>query len=672
MLMGACRGPPAPPPRHGTKLNVGTTRVIALMLLIFSSSSSSWVLLASGAPPVDTTTAEALLRFKSSLAYVNVFDTWNPSVAPSPCAGNYATWRGVLCSNGLVWGLQLENLRLTGQIDVDALVPLRSLRTISLMNNSFEGPMPEWKKLGALKSLFLSNNHFSGQIPPDAFKAMASLKKVYLANNRFTGNIPATLATPRLLELRLENNQFTGPIPDLKPGIKVLNVSNNQLQGPIPSSLAKMGPSSFAGNKGVCGPPLAISCNSPAPLPDQKPSPTSAPSADSADPAPPQVTGDKASSVSRTVIVALAILVALVAIAVLLAIYRRSKKETPRLGKAVTSPSSSEKHSKSAADNQMASVGGNAVTSRKAKAEASKLSFVREDRQKFDLQDLLRASAEVLGSGNFGSSYKAVLMDGQAVVVKRFKQMSNVGKEDFHEHMRRLGRLVHPNLLPLVAYYYRKEEKLLVFDYVQNGNLASHLHGNHSADQPALDWPTRLKIVKGVARGLAYLHHELPSVSLPHGHLKSSNVVLDKTFQPLLMDYALVPVVNPEQVQHLLVAYKSPEYVQHGRTTRKTDVWNLGVLILEILTSNFPANYIAQGTGVSSSSSSSYSYKSSEVAGWINSIKAAEDQQEGEMWKLLRIGVGCCEEDAETRWDLKEAVEKIEDVKERDETGFDG
>lgn len=616
-------------------------------------------------------------------------------------------------------------MRLTGQIDVDALVPLRSLRTISLMNNSFEGPMPDWRKLGALKSLFLSNNHFSGQIPPDAFRGMASLKKVYLANNRFTGNIPASLATPRLLELRLENNQFTGPIPDFKPGLKALNVSNNQLQGPIPATLAKMDPSSFAGNKGVCGPPLVTPCTSPGPLPDQKPPPTPPPSAPSPDPAPPQVTGGKASSVSRTVIIAIASLVAFVAVAVLVAIYRRSKEETPRLGKAVTSSSSSsssEKHGKSNSSNgggkgtmqlgapepynkqtaagiipnsaaadhhQMVSAGGSAVTSRKTKAEASKLSFVREDRQKFDLQDLLRASAEVLGSGNFGSSYKAVLMDGQAVVVKRFKQMTNVGKEDFHEHMRRLGRLVHPNLLPLVAYYYRREEKLLVFDYVQNGSLAGHLHGNHSAEQPALDWPTRLKIVKGVARGLAYLHSELPSVSLPHGHLKSSNVVLDKTFQPLLMDYALVPVVNPEQVEHLLVAYKSPEYVQHGRTTRKTDVWNLGILVLEILTSNFPANYIAQGTGISSSS---YSYKSSEVAGWINSIKAAEDQLReghqaaaffdkemgntdnsgGEMWKLLRIGVGCCEEDAETRWDLKEAVERIEDVKERDSMEFDG
>jgi hypothetical protein len=106
------------------------------------------------------------------------------------------------------------------------------------------------------------------------------------------------------------------------------------------------------------------------------------------------------------------------------------------------------------------------------------LHFVRYDRNRFDLQDLLRASAEVLGSGTFGSSYKAVLLDGPAMVVKRFRHMSNVGKEGFHEHMRKLGTLSHPNLLPLVAYYYRKEEKLLVSDFVGNGSLASHLHGN--------------------------------------------------------------------------------------------------------------------------------------------------------------------------------------------------
>lgn len=106
-----------------------------------------------------------------------------------------------------------------------------------------------------------------------------------------------------------------------------------------------------------------------------------------------------------------------------------------------------------------------------------KLVFVRSDWERFELQDLLRASAEVLGSGSFGSSYKAVLLGGPAVVVRRFRQMNNVGKEGFYEHMRRLGSLSHPNLLPLVAFFYRKEEKLLISDFVENGSLASHLHG---------------------------------------------------------------------------------------------------------------------------------------------------------------------------------------------------
>lgn len=111
------------------------------------------------------------------------------------------------------------------------------------------------------------------------------------------------------------------------------------------------------------------------------------------------------------------------------------------------------------------------------KGENGDLNFVKKDRETFDLQDLLKASAEVLGGGSFGSTYKAVVLNGPAVVVKRFRHMNNLGKEEFFDHMRRLGSLSHPNLLPLVAFYYRKEEKLLVYDFVENGSLASYLHG---------------------------------------------------------------------------------------------------------------------------------------------------------------------------------------------------
>lgn len=110
-------------------------------------------------------------------------------------------------------------------------------------------------------------------------------------------------------------------------------------------------------------------------------------------------------------------------------------------------------------------------------SEKGSLHFVGNDRERFELEDLLRASAEVLGSGSFGSSYKAVLFSGQAMVVKRFRYMNNMGREEFHDYMARLGKMSHPNLLPLVAYYFRKEEKLLISDFVENGSLASHLHG---------------------------------------------------------------------------------------------------------------------------------------------------------------------------------------------------
>jgi len=117
-------------------------------------------------------------------------------------------------------------------------------------------------------------------------------------------------------------------------------------------------------------------------------------------------------------------------------------------------------------------------TSRRgAVPDQNKLLFLQDDIQRFDLQDLLRASAEVLGSGSFGSSYKTGINSGQMLVVKRYKHMNNVGRDEFHEHMRRLGRLKHPNLLPIVAYYYRREEKLLIAEFMPNRSLASHLHG---------------------------------------------------------------------------------------------------------------------------------------------------------------------------------------------------
>lgn len=196
--------------------------------------------------------------------------------------------------------------------------------------------------------------------------------------------------------------------------------------------------------------------------------------------------------------------------------------------------------------------------------------------------------------------------------------------------------------------------------------------GNHSLEEDGLDWRTRLRIIRGVAKGLAYLYTELPMI-VPHGHLKSSNVLLDESFEPLLTDYALRPVVNPDHAHMLMMAYKSPDYAQHRRTYSKTDIWNFGTLILEILTGKFPENYLTQGYDTNA-----------DLATWVNNMVKEKRISEifdkemmgtknskGEMINLLKIGLSCCEEDVESRLDIKEVVQKIEELKERDNTDED-
>jgi len=110
-------------------------------------------------------------------------------------------------------------------------------------------------------------------------------------------------------------------------------------------------------------------------------------------------------------------------------------------------------------------------------AEKNKLFFFEGCSYSFDLEDLLKASAEVLGKGSYGTTYRAALEDGTTVVVKRLREVL-VGKKEFEQQMEVVGRIGrHPNVMPLRAYYYSKDEKLLVYDYISGGSLFSLLHG---------------------------------------------------------------------------------------------------------------------------------------------------------------------------------------------------
>lgn len=197
---------------------------------------------------------QILLKFKNSLSNRDtVLADWNDDSGTSPCTGNLSNWTGLKCKNGTVFGLKLENMGLSGSIDIDALAELTLLRTLSLMNNSFGGPFPDVNKLVYLRALYFSYNPFSGEIREDGFAGMTALQKVYLARNNFSGKIPKSLAAlPSLSQLSLEGNRFQGKIPNFEQGnLTMVNVANNQLKGRIPYGLSKMDSSFFAGTVSI-------------------------------------------------------------------------------------------------------------------------------------------------------------------------------------------------------------------------------------------------------------------------------------------------------------------------------------------------------------------------------------------------------------------------------------
>ncbi|XP_077230344.1 pollen receptor-like kinase 3 [Tasmannia lanceolata] len=599
--------------------------------------------------------SEALLNLKKSFTNAASLDSW--STNSTSCSGN-TTWVGVLCFNSIVTGLRLRGLGLSGKIDIDALLNLPGLRSVSFINNKFTGEIPEFNRLGALKAIYLSGNQFSGEIRPDYFLDMASLKKIWLSRNSFNGSIPNSLSKLRhLMELHLEDNHFSGDIPEIDQKVlNSFNVSNNELKGNIPSSYAKFDRSSFSGNSGLCGEQVGKTCEKKG---DDLVNTTSSVSVD--------VKENKMDSGKGAAIgLAMLLVICLLGVAVGWAM-KRQEAEFETLGRGIREDGVevyvSNTNQRGLAHQKGMESGRNEMNSGKKAPVAAELVVVNSEKGVFGLPDLMKAGAEVLGNGGLGSTYKAVMGNGMVVVVKRMREMNRVGHDGFEAEVRRLGKLRHQNVLPPLAFHYRKEEKLLVYEYIPKGSLLYLLHGDRGPCHAELDWPARLKIVRGIGRGMAYLHAELPNSDLPHGNLKSCNVFLDPDLEPLLSDFGFSPLVSPTQAVQSMFAYKAPESIQYQHVSPKSDVYCLGILILEILTGKFPSQYLTNGKG------------GTDIFEWV--VSAISERREAEvfdpeiagsetaragMGRLLHLGAACADLNTERRPDMREAVKRIEDI----------
>eukprot|EP00268_Persea_americana_P039269 TRINITY_DN38879_c0_g1_i1.p1 TRINITY_DN38879_c0_g1~~TRINITY_DN38879_c0_g1_i1.p1 ORF type:complete len:357 (-),score=64.34 TRINITY_DN38879_c0_g1_i1:168-1238(-) len=197
----------------------------------------------------------------------------------------------------------------------------------------------------------------------------------------------------------------------------------------------------------------------------------------------------------------------------------------------------------------------------------------------------------LIGKGGFGRVYRGVLRSGEVVAIKKMELppfKAAEGEREFRVEVDILSRLDHPNLVSLIGYCADGKHRFLVYEFMQNGSLQDHLDG---ISEMKMDWPSRLKIALGAARGLAYLHSgSTVGIPIVHRDFKSSNILLSANFEPKISDFGLAKLMPEGQELYVTTkvlgtfGYFDPEYTSTGKLTLQSDVYAFGVVLLELLT----------------------------------------------------------------------------------------
>ncbi|KAJ6736345.1 LEUCINE-RICH REPEAT RECEPTOR-LIKE PROTEIN KINASE FAMILY PROTEIN-RELATED [Salix viminalis] len=399
-----------------------------------------------------------------------------------------------------------------------------SLEVLELRSNHLRGSIPgDISRLSRLKKLDLGEDALTGEIPEDIHRC-SSLNSLLLDVNHLSGRIPESLSKlPNLAVLSLSSNSLSGTIPaNLShiPGLRYLNLSRNSLEGEIPRLLGSRfnDPSVFAMNGELCGKPLDREC---AKVRNRK---------------------RKKLILFIGVPVAATVLLALCCCAYIYSLLRWRKRlrdgVTGEKKRSPASASSGTDRSRGSGENG----GPKLVMFNNKITYAETLVATRQ----FDEEN-------VLSRGRCGVVFKASYQDGMVLSVRRLPDGS-ISESTFRKEAESLDKVKHRNLTVLRGYYVGPPDvRLLVYDYMPNGNLATLLQEASHQDGHVLNWPMRHLIALGIARGLAFLH----SLSLVHGDLKPQNVLFDADFEAHLSEFGLDKLTPSKTSRSLLIFHPS-------------------------------------------------------------------------------------------------------------------
>ncbi|KAF8648370.1 hypothetical protein HU200_064956 [Digitaria exilis] len=543
--------------------------------------------------------------------------------------------------------LRLGENRLAGEIPRE-IGKLQNLVFLDLYSNKFTGTLPaELANITVLELLDVHNNSFTGVISPQ-FGELMNLEQLDLSMNGLTGEMPASFGNFSYLnKLILSSNNLSGPLPKSIRNLKkltMLDLSNNSFSGSIPPEIGELS---------SLGISLDLSSNRfVGELPEEMSGLTQLQSLNLA---------------SNGLYGSISVLGALTSLTSLNISFNNFSGAIPVTPFFKTLSSNSYIGNANLCESYDGHTCSSEMVRRSALRTVKTVILVscrvpavtisptpghlrRFQKLNFSIDNILACLRDenVIGKGCSGVVYRAEMPNGEIIAVKK---LWKAGKDEpidaFAAEIQILGHIRHRNIVKLLGYCSNRSVKLLLYNYIPNGNLLQLLKENRS-----LDWDTRYKIAVGTAQGLAYLHHDCVPAIL-HRDVKCNNILLDSKYEAYLADFGLAKLMN------------SPNYHHAINITEKSDVYSYGVVLLEILSGRSAIEPVVGEGSLHIVEWAKKKMGSYEPA--VNildpKLRGMPDQLVQEMLQTLGVAIFCVNASPAERPAMKEVVALLKEVK---------